>query len=71
MTLRVTKAADGSGVTIVVWDHSSNAVPDGVVVDIPAASTLEAAYGSSNLVSLSGSALANEQSGLDPVASSN
>ena len=71
MSLRVVKAADGSGAITVAWDHSVLTVPDGVVVDVPAGSSQEAAYGAGNLVTLSGAALANDQNGTDPAVSSN
>lgn len=38
----------------VVWDGVSTFVPRGTIVDIPAGSAQEAAYGLGNLVSMSG-----------------
>ena len=40
--------------TTVVWDGVSTFVPKGTIVDVPAGSALETAYGLGNMVPLSG-----------------
>lgn len=40
--------------TTVAWDGATFLVPKGTIVDIPAGSALETAYGLSNLVSIGG-----------------
>jgi hypothetical protein len=63
MTLRVVTPADGSGAVTISWDHSRIAVPAATVVDVDPGSSLETAYGTTNLADLSGAALASAQDG--------
>lgn len=56
----------------ITWDGVQTFVPAGTIVDIPAGSALETAYGLSNLVSMtgaqqSGDAQGGEQPGADPL----
>lgn len=57
----------------VAWDGATFPVSAGTIVDIPAGSALESAYGLSNLASMtgaqaSGDAQGGNQPGADPVA---
>jgi hypothetical protein len=45
----------------ITWDGVQTFVPRGTVVDVPAGSALETAYGVSNLVSLTGSMLSDTE----------
>lgn len=63
--MRVVTPADGSGSVTIQWDNSTLSVPAGTVLDVPPGSALESAYGTSNLVSLSGTAQADAQQGDD------
>lgn len=47
---------------VITWDGVQTFVPKGTIVDVPAGSSLEAAYGLGNLVTISGS----ETTGDDP-----
>jgi hypothetical protein len=71
MSLRVVTPAGGAASITVAWDNSQLTVPSGVIVDIPPGSSMETAYGTTNLTALTGQALNNILTGSNPVVTDN
>ncbi len=71
MSLRVVTPAGGAASITVTWDNSQITVPSGDIVDIPPGSSMESAYGLSNLTPLTGQALNNILTGSNPAVTDN
>jgi hypothetical protein len=71
MTLRTVTPANGASQLTVNYDNGDTILTAGQVLDVPVGSALETAIGTGNLTALTGTALANVQTGLDPAATEN
>jgi hypothetical protein len=63
MTLRQATPANGADQITIAWDGGGTILTAGQVLDVPPGSALESAIGLSNLTTLSGTALADDQGG--------
>jgi hypothetical protein len=69
--MRVVTPANGAPSLTINWDGGGTVVTSGQILDVPPGGPLEAAIGLSNLTSLSGTALSNDQGGCDQAVTSN
>jgi hypothetical protein len=71
VSLRTVTPASGAAQLTVNYDNGGTILTAGQVLDVPVGSALETAIGAGNLTALTGTALANVQTGLDPAATEN
>ena len=71
MSLRTVTPANGAAQLTINYDGGGSVVQAGAVLDVPPGGALESAIGLGNLTALTGTALANDQGGLDPSATGN